>query len=31
MSTITVSSIVKHFETLPDPRHTRNRKHWLVM
>ena len=23
-------SIVKHFESLPDPRHTRNRRHWLA-
>ena len=32
MADVTVSfdSIVKHFESLPDPRHTRNRRHLLV-
>ena len=32
MADVTVSfdSIVKHFESLPDPRHTRNRHHLLV-
>jgi predicted transposase YbfD/YdcC len=32
MSDVTVSfdSIAKHFESLPDPRHTRNRRHLLV-
>jgi predicted transposase YbfD/YdcC len=29
-STVTLDSIVKHFESLPDPRHTRNRRHLLV-
>lgn len=27
---VSVRSIVKHFESLPDPRHTRNRRHLLV-
>ncbi len=27
---VRISSIVKHFESLPDPRHTRNRRHLLV-
>ena len=26
---ISFESIVKHFEPLPDPRHTRNRRHLL--
>ena len=32
MADVTVSfdSIIKHFELLPDPRHTRNRRHELV-
>ena len=31
MADISVSfdSIIKHFESLPDPRHTRNRRHEL--
>ena len=29
-ATVSVSSIVKHFESLPDPRHHRNRRHLLV-
>ena len=29
-STFSLSGIVKHFESLPDPRHTRNRRHLLV-
>lgn len=29
-STIALHSVVKHFESLPDPRHTRNRRHLLV-
>ena len=28
--TVSLNSIVKHFESLPDPRHTRNRRHLLV-
>ncbi len=28
--TVRLSSIVKHFESLPDPRHQRNRRHLLV-
>ncbi len=28
--TVSLDSIVKHFESLPDPRHTRNRRHLLV-
>ncbi len=28
--TVSLSGIVKHFESLPDPRHTRNRRHLLV-
>ncbi len=28
--TVPLRSIVKHFESLPDPRHTRNRRHLLV-
>ena len=28
--TVGLSSIVKHFESLPDPRHHRNRRHLLV-
>jgi predicted transposase YbfD/YdcC len=28
--TVRLSSIVKHFESLPDPRHERNRRHLLV-
>ena len=28
-ATVTLKSIVKHFESLPDPRHTRNRRHLL--
>jgi len=28
--TVRLSSIVKHFESLPDPRHKRNRRHLLV-
>ena len=28
--TISLSGIAKHFESLPDPRHTRNRRHLLV-
>ena len=28
--TFSLSGIVKHFESLPDPRHTRNRRHLLV-
>jgi predicted transposase YbfD/YdcC len=27
---VPVSSILKHFESLPDPRHTRNRRHLLI-
>jgi len=27
---VCISSMVKHFESLPDPRHTRNRRHLLV-
>ena len=27
---VSLNSIVKHFESLPDPRHTRNRRHLLV-
>ncbi len=27
---VAASSIVKHFESLPDPRHTRNRRHLLI-
>ncbi len=27
---VPISSIVKHFESLPDPRHQRNRRHLLV-
>ncbi len=27
---VSLDSIVKHFESLPDPRHTRNRRHLLV-
>ncbi len=27
---VRISSIVKHFESLPDPRHERNRRHLLV-
>jgi hypothetical protein len=32
MADVSVSfvSIIKHFESLPDPRHTRNRRHELV-
>ena len=29
-STVSLDSVVKHFESLPDPRHTRNRHHLLV-
>lgn len=29
-ATVDLSSIVKHFESLPDPRHHRNRRHLLV-
>jgi len=29
-ATVTYESIVKHFESLPDPRHTRNRRHILT-
>jgi predicted transposase YbfD/YdcC len=29
-ATVGLSSIVKHFESLPDPRHHRNRRHLLV-
>lgn len=29
-SEVMIDSIVKHFESLPDPRHTRNRRHLLV-
>ena len=29
-ATVRVRSIVKHFESLPDPRHTRNRLHLLI-
>ena len=29
-STVSLDSVVKHFESLPDPRHTRNRRHLLV-
>ena len=28
--TVSLKSIVEHFESLPDPRHTRNRRHLLV-
>ena len=28
--TASLSSIVRYFESLPDPRHTRNRRHLLV-
>jgi hypothetical protein len=28
--TVSLDSVVKHFESLPDPRHTRNRHHLLV-
>ncbi len=28
-ATVSLKSIVKHFESLPDPRHTRNRRHLL--
>ena len=28
--TISLAGVVKHFESLPDPRHTRNRRHLLV-
>ena len=28
-ATVTLKSIVKHFESLPHPRHTRNRRHLL--
>ncbi len=28
-STVSMKSIVEHFESLPDPRHTRNRRHLL--
>ena len=27
---VSFDSIIKHFESLPDPRHTRNRRHELV-
>ena len=29
-STVSLDSVIKHFESLPDPRHTRNRHHLLV-
>jgi len=29
-SIVSLDSVVKHFESLPDPRHTRNRRHLLV-
>ena len=29
-ATVSMSGIMKHFESLPDPRHTRNRRHLLV-
>ena len=29
-STVSLNSVVKHFESLSDPRHTRNRRHLLV-
>jgi len=29
-STVSLDSVVRHFESLPDPRHTRNRRHLLV-
>ena len=28
--TVTLGEIVKHFESLPDPRHARNRRHLLI-
>ena len=28
--TVTLGGIVKHFESLPDPRHARNRRHLLI-
>ncbi len=28
-ATVSLKSIIKHFESLPDPRHTRNRRHLL--
>jgi len=28
--TVSLDSIVKHFESLPDPRHMRNRRHFLI-
>ena len=28
--TVSLDSVVKHFDSLPDPRHTRNRRHLLV-
>lgn len=27
--TVSLKSVVEHFESLPDPRHTRNRRHLL--
>ncbi|MBC8875535.1 MAG: transposase family protein [Planctomycetes bacterium] len=29
-ATVSLDSVVKYFESLPDPRHTRNRRHLLV-
>ena len=29
-ATVSLGSVVKHFESLPDPRDTRNRRHLLV-